>query len=167
MLCDRPSVRPVRRVPRQAACHCFHGRALCLFFFFWKGKIGGQSKGLVFFLFSKRRLHTRVFSLTITIMVLGTETFLEKKAAWQRQTVNGDAYISNGTRRAPKQALRLRFLWRTLSRKTAERWRNGWNAKHKNWLQNAMPPRQAPSMLYIVTRDRCDHARWRNAQVPH
>ena len=36
------------------------------------------------------------------------------------------------------------LLRRTLSRKTAERWRNDWNAKHKNWPQNAMPPRQAP-----------------------
>ena len=81
MLRDRPSVRPVRPVPCLAACHCFHGRALCLFFFFWKGKIGSQSKELVFFPFSKRKLHTRVFSLTITVMVLGTETFLEKRAA--------------------------------------------------------------------------------------
>ena len=59
MLRDRPGVRPVRLVPRLATCHCFHGRAPCLFFFFFcKGKIGSQSKGLVFFPFSKRRLHT-------------------------------------------------------------------------------------------------------------
>ena len=81
MLRDRPIVCPVRPVPRLAACHCFHGRALCLFFFlfFWKGKIGSasQSKELIFFpVLENGKLHTRLFSLTITVMVLGTETFL-------------------------------------------------------------------------------------------
>ena len=90
----------------------------------------------------------------------------ELRAAWQRQRVNGYADIANCTRRAPKQAQRLRFLWRTLSRKTAVRWRNDWNAKHKNWPQNAMPPRQAPRHAWHCD-SRPRRPRWRNAQVPH
>ena len=164
MLCDRPSVRPVRPVPRLAACHCFHRRALCLFFFFWKGKIGSRSKGLVFFPFSKRKLHT-------PCVHVDHHSYGPRNGdiSWEEGRLTAAdgkrrcLYISNGTRSAPKQALRLCFLWRTLSRKTAERWRNDWNAKHKNWPQNAMPPRQVPRhALHYDSRPR-----WRNAQVPH
>ena len=57
-------------------------------------------------------------------------------------------------------------MWRTLSWKTAERWRNDWNAKRKNWPQNVMPPRQAPRhALHCDSRPR--RPQWRNAQVPH
>ena len=74
--------RPVRPVLRLAACHCFHGRALCLFFFFWKGKIGSQSKGLHGLL---PILETETAHLCVLVDHHSygprTETFLEQKAA--------------------------------------------------------------------------------------
>ena len=90
----------------------------------------------------------------------------ELRAAWQRQTVNGDAYISNGTRRAPKQALRLRFCEELCSGKQQNDGEMTETQMHKNWPQNAMPPRQAPRhALHCDSRPR--RPRWRNAQVPH
>ena len=82
VLRDRPSVHPVHPVLRLAVCHCFHGRALCLFFFFfWKGKILSQSKGLVFFPFSG--LETARPRVLIDQHSYGPrmETYLEKRAA--------------------------------------------------------------------------------------
>ena len=78
----------------------------------------------------------------------------ELRAAWQRQTVNGDAYISNGTRRAPEQALRLRFCEELCSGKQQNDGEMTETQSTRTGRKTRCHPGKHPGMLYIVTRDR-------------
>ena len=78
----------------------------------------------------------------------------ELRAAWQRQTVNGDAYISNGTRRAPKQALRLRVCEELCSGKQQNDGEMTETQSTRTGRKTRCHPGKHPGMLYIVTRDR-------------
>ena len=78
----------------------------------------------------------------------------ELRAAWQRQTVNGDAYIFNGTRRAPKQALRLRFCEELCPGKQQNDGEMTETQSTRTGRKTRCHPGKHPGMLYIVTRDR-------------
>ena len=79
----------------------------------------------------------------------------ELRAAWQRQTGNGVAYnISNGTRRAPKQALRLRFCEELCSGKLQHDGEMTETQMARTGRKTRCHPGKHPGMLHIVTRDR-------------
>ena len=167
MLRDRPSVRPVRPVPRLSACHCFHGRAMCRFFFFlYENREPIKGTGLL------PVLETETAHLCVLVDHHNygprTETFLENlRAAWQRQTVNEDACISNGMRRAPKQALRLRFCEELCPGKQQN---DGEMTETQSTRLELAAKRDATQQaprhaLHCDSRPR--RPRWRNAQVPH
>ena len=78
----------------------------------------------------------------------------ELRAAWQQQTVNGDAYISNGTRRAPKQALRLHFCEELCPGKQQNDGEMTETQSTRTGRKTRCHPGKHPGMLYIVTRDR-------------
>ena len=78
----------------------------------------------------------------------------ELRAAWQRQTVNGDAYISNDTRRAPKQAPRLRFCEELCPGKQQHDGEMTETQSTRTGRKTRCHPGKHPGILYIVTRDR-------------
>ena len=72
--------------------------------------------------------------------------------------VNRDAYISNGTIRAPKQALRLRFCEELCPGKLQNDGEMTDMQSTRTGRKTRCQPGKHPGMLYIGTRDRggCD-----------